>query len=86
MFHQTHDVDHVLKVGRAEHYSIPAGLDLHVESVFNTIQMPLRSFGGPIISPIPIHNIDNRNSKERIQSQHVFVRDVITPDKLKVRH
>mmetsp|Transcript_11507 Transcript_11507/g.11150 ORF Transcript_11507/g.11150 Transcript_11507/m.11150 type:complete len:249 (+) Transcript_11507:63-809(+) len=85
MFHQTHDVDHVLKVVRAEHYSIPAGLDLHVESVFNTIQMPLQSFGGPIISPIPIHNIHNRNSKDRIQEDSVFERNLITPDKLKVR-
>jgi hypothetical protein len=83
MFHQTQDVDHVQKLVRSEHYSIPAQLYLHVECVFNTIQMPLQSFGGPMISPVPIPDIDNRNNKKRSEGT-AFESNSITPDKLKV--
>lgn len=44
-FHQTHYNGRVDKIVRSEKYSIPIELDEHVESVFNTIQMPLQIFG-----------------------------------------
>ena len=45
-FHKTHHVNQrVEKVIRAEKYWVPRELDLHVESVFNTIEMPLDSMG-----------------------------------------
>jgi tripeptidyl-peptidase I len=44
-FHQTQHDGTVLKVVRAERYWIPKELDEHVESVFNTIQMPLKTHG-----------------------------------------
>lgn len=83
MFHQTEERDHVHKLVRAEHYYIPVGLDSHVESVFNTVQMPLRLFGGPVISPLPIHDVIGRNNKKKTES--FFYPGSITPDKLKVR-
>jgi hypothetical protein len=84
IFHQTQDVDHIKKYVRAEHYHIPTLLDAHVECVFNTVQMPFEMFGGPIISPEPMHDVDNRNKKERTQGG-IFQDGSITPDKLKVR-
>jgi tripeptidyl-peptidase I len=45
-FHQTQHDGTVLKVVRAERYWIPRELDEHVESVFNTIQMPLHQLFG----------------------------------------
>jgi tripeptidyl-peptidase I len=44
-FHQTQRDGKVEKLVRAEHYWIPKDLDVHVESVFNTIQVPYRVSG-----------------------------------------
>lgn len=44
-FHQTHLNGDTGIFVRAEKYSIPTVLDCHVESVFNTIQMPYRLIG-----------------------------------------
>jgi subtilase family serine protease len=84
MFHQTQDLDRIKKFVRAEHYYIPVSLDAHVESVFNTVQMPIEMFGIPIILPEPIHDVDNKNNKKETQGG-VFFSGMITPDKLKVR-
>ena len=55
-FHQTHYDGTVDKVVRAERYWIPKELDEHVESVLNTVQMPLQSFGSlPTRQMSPIH-------------------------------
>jgi tripeptidyl-peptidase I len=55
-FHQTHYDGTVEKVVRAERYWIPRELDEHVESVLNTVQMPLQSFGSlPTRQKSPIH-------------------------------
>ena len=40
MFHQTQENDIIRKVVRTESYSIPAVLNNHVDSVFNTVEMP----------------------------------------------
>ena len=40
MFHQTQENDIIKKVVRTESYSIPAVLNNHVDSVFNTVEMP----------------------------------------------
>ena len=44
-FHQTHLDQRVEKVVRAEKYWVPRELDMHVESVFNMIGMPIDSSG-----------------------------------------
>ena len=43
MFHQTQEDDVIKKVVRTESYSIPAILNDHVDSVFNTVEMPHRN-------------------------------------------
>jgi tripeptidyl-peptidase I len=40
MFHQTQENDIIRKVVRTESYSIPTVLNNHVDSVFNTVEMP----------------------------------------------
>ena len=40
MFHQTQENDIIRKVVRTESYSLPAVLNNHVDSVFNTVEMP----------------------------------------------
>ena len=58
-FHQTHHDGTVDKVVRAERYWIPKELDEHVESVFNTIQMPLKSHGTlPVPQSIDLSSAD----------------------------
>ena len=42
MFHQSNAEDDIDQIVRAESYSIPRDLELYVESVFNTVQMPYR--------------------------------------------
>jgi tripeptidyl-peptidase I len=42
MFHQSDAEDAIDHIVRAESYSIPRELEVHVESVFNTVQMPYR--------------------------------------------
>ena len=44
-FHQTHRNGRVEILVRAEKYSVPNELDVHVESALNTIQIPSRLFG-----------------------------------------
>ena len=44
-FHQTQSDGKIEKMVRAENYWIPTDLDVHVESVFNTIQIPYRVIG-----------------------------------------
>jgi subtilase family serine protease len=53
------------KLIRAEKYWIPKTLESHVESVLNTIQMPMKVFGSPSISVSPI--ADESTSKSQIQ-------------------
>jgi hypothetical protein len=83
----------VREVVRAEHYSLPTELDQHVESVFNTIQMPSHEFGGGggglnVPVPVPMHAIDERDRSNRKRSTAYtpqFIDNAITPDKLRVR-
>jgi tripeptidyl-peptidase-1 len=84
IFHRTQDAKHVDKFVRAEYYYLPATLDSHVQCVFNTVQMPIKLHGGPIVVPEPLNKVDNRNHKKRSQETS-FVPNRITPDKLKVR-
>lgn len=79
MFHQSQDKGLIQKFVRAESYYLPTSLDLHIESVFNTVQMPLKVFGGPMVSPV----IDDINEKQRKLSE-IYRTNFITPDKLKV--
>jgi tripeptidyl-peptidase-1 len=79
VYHQTNEKGHVQKFVRAESYYLPTSLDLHIESVFNTVQMPLKVFGGPTISPV----IEDINDKHRKLSD-IYRANFITPDKLKV--
>jgi tripeptidyl-peptidase I len=67
-FHQTQHDGTVLKVVRAERYWIPRELDEHVESVFNTIQMPLHQLFG---------------SSQRIPRLSEY-ENAITPSKLRI--
>jgi tripeptidyl-peptidase-1 len=78
-YHQTQAKGHIQKFVRAESYYLPISLDLHIESVFNTVQMPLKVFGGPMISPV----IDDIDAKQRKLSE-IYRANFITPDKLKV--
>lgn len=53
VFHHTENKNNqVKKLVRAEKYSIPSSLDLHVASVFHTVQMPFAIWAGPIMFPI----------------------------------
>jgi tripeptidyl-peptidase-1 len=83
MFHQTEAGGHMNKLVRAEHYSIPAELDQHVESVFNTIQMPLQLLGGHNVPSVAMHDNDNRINKKKTQQEISFINKAITPDKLR---
>ena len=56
MFHQTQENEIINKVVRTESYSIPVLLNNHVESVFNTIEMPHENaiktkFGTAAVAP-----------------------------------
>jgi tripeptidyl-peptidase-1 len=83
MFHQTQVGGHMNKLVRAEHYSIPAELDQHVESVFNTIQMPVVFSGGNNVPPVAMYDNDNRSNKKKTQQEFSFINGAITPDKLR---
>jgi hypothetical protein len=83
MFHQTQAGGHMNKLMRAEHYSIPAELDQHVESVFNTIQMPVQLFGGHNVPSVAMHDNNNRSNRKKSQSIISFYEKAITPDKLR---
>lgn len=60
-FHQTQSDGKVEKLVRAEKYWIPKDLDVHVESVFNTIQIPYRVIGNlripELIRECDIHSL-----------------------------
>jgi subtilase family serine protease len=57
LFHQTEMNNNKSKrLIRAEKYWIPRTLESHVESVFNTIQMPTKLFGGPVIAQSSIES------------------------------
>ena len=49
MFHQFESKKLMKKVVRAESYSIPSSLQLHIAGVFNTVQMPSQSLGSATI-------------------------------------
>lgn len=77
-FQQSHSDGKIDMVTRAEKYWIPLELDQHVESVFNTIQMPTRLVGSlPILQSIPLlDEINLQNDKS-----NPFA-DYVTPDKI----
>lgn len=56
-FHQTQHDGKINRVVRAEKYSIPRDLEPHIESVFNTIQMPPQIFGDNTSPKIVPHDI-----------------------------
>ena len=76
-FHKTHHIDQrVEKVVRAEKYWVPRELDMHVESVFNTIEMPLDFMGRlPKLSPA--------SRLKTMDGVTAVISGVITPYKLK---
>ena len=56
MFHQVKDSSTIRKIVRAESYSIPIGLQLHVDGVFNVVEMPspyLENFGKLVREKVP---------------------------------
>ena len=78
-FHQTHRNGRVEKLVRAEEYWIPKALESHIESVFNTIQMPYHLSG----------NLPNAQSISKLGTSHfhtsgLLYDGLITP--LKIRH
>lgn len=76
-FHQTHLNGDTGIFVRAEKYSIPTVLDCHVESVFNTIQMPYRLIGSlPQLITTPVMT----NSEEAVAE---ISGSMTTPAKLK---
>mmetsp|Transcript_11356 Transcript_11356/g.11000 ORF Transcript_11356/g.11000 Transcript_11356/m.11000 type:complete len:938 (+) Transcript_11356:160-2973(+) len=90
MFHKT-SFTSIEKFVRAEEYYLPIALDSHVESVFNTVQMPVPVFGKPTLTPEPTKDADNWNKAKKLtgfkQENHAdytrFESGTITPDKLK---
>ena len=79
-FHQSHSDIKVDKVTRAERYWIPLELDQHVESVFNTIQMPTRVVGSlPILQPLAAE------SEKETLAIKTFP-GYVTPEKLKAAY
>ena len=64
MFHQTQENDIIKKVVRTESYSIPAVLNNHVDSVFNTVEMPHENvikarLGGTIAEKFNLQDVSN---------------------------
>ena len=75
IFHKTHFDQLIEKVVRAEKYSVPRELNLHVQSVFNAIEMPLHSVGSlPKMA---------RKSEFKTMSATLIVPSAITPYKIK---
>ena len=64
-FHKTHFDQRVERVVRAEKYWVPRELDLHVESIFNTIEMPIVSFGNLALHPLP--HVESSDSSFNLQ-------------------
>ena len=86
-FHQTHQNGELEEVIRAEKYSIPRELDLHVESVFRTIEMPSYSYSRmpvmKLIGPIPDGPISDDLSGNLSRRSLVTYDGMIRPDSLK---
>ena len=77
-FHQSHSDIKVDKMTRAERYWIPVEIDQHVESVFNTIQMPTRVVGSlPIPQSTPL---SAEFTVEKAKSNPFA--DYVTPEKI----
>ena len=76
MFHQTIN-SRVEEFVRTERYSIPIELDSHVESVFNTVQMPHRLFG-ELRTAVPMETFDQNSNTKKI-----LLAGAVTPAKLK---
>ena len=57
-FRQTLQNGDVLDIVRAEEYWIPTNLDMHVESVFRTIEFPYDHIDGVTLSNVPIDGCD----------------------------
>jgi tripeptidyl-peptidase I len=55
-FHQTQQDGRINRIVRAEKYSIPRELEPHVESVFNTIQIPPQYYGNHTNQKIIAHD------------------------------
>ena len=75
-FHQTIN-SRIEEFVRTEQYSIPMELNPHVESVFNTIQMPRRLFG-ELRASVPIETFDQNNNTKKFANA-----GTVTPAKLK---
>ena len=75
-FHKTHLDQRVERVVRAEKYWVPRELDLHVESVFNTIEMPLDSTG-------QLPKLSRTTGFNTMDASKLIIGGRITPYKLK---
>ena len=70
LFHFSQADGEVTKVVRTESYSIPTALEHHVESVFNTVQMPHQPMNGFMTKVEGTESIDG---KERLQSTDKYI-------------
>lgn len=77
-FHQMHENQRVGEVIRAEKYWMPRELDLHVDSVFNIIEIPLTRYGNS-----PAHKFVPKPPKKSKWSPEITSIPMLTPPKLK---
>ena len=75
-FHKTHLDQRVERVVRAEKYWVPIELDMHVESVFNTIEMPVHSIGS-------LPKLSRTSGFKTMDAATLLISSTITPYKLK---
>ena len=78
VFHQIQRDESVEKFLRTEKYWIPQEIDIHIESVFNTIDMPMTS-NNMVPKQFPKINSDIANEHYGEQTNH----NIITPSKLR---
>jgi tripeptidyl-peptidase I len=77
-FHQTHLDGDTHTVVRAEEYSIPRELDVHVEGVMNTIEIPILSHRKRKLIP---STIKKRSLSRKLSG--LLIKGVITPERLR---
>ena len=75
-FHKTHLDQRVERVVRAEKYWVPMELDMHVESAFNTIEMPVHSIGS-------LPKLSRTSGFKTMDAASLLISSTITPYKLK---
>ena len=80
-YHMAQRNDDVYKLVRAEKYSIPRELNQHVDSVFNTVQMPLQG-NGVVTTPIKAQKTANGH----MNTEGADSSALITPAKLKAAY